>query len=86
MNVNTEKRVPLIHLEKIHSFDAILDIQQTSEFAATQDASKAKHYSNLKEIILHFKLRQSNKDGSERQLIYCQLKLSTGAIKLLLKT
>ena len=38
------------------------------------------------EIILHFKLSQSNKDGGDKQMIYCQLKLTSEAIKLLIKT
>ena len=77
VNVNTEKRVPLINLKKVHLFDMIHDIQQTSKL---QDPAKGMHYTNLQEIVLHFKLGQHNKDGSDKQLIYCQLKLSREAI------
>ena len=83
MNVNTHKRVPLINLKKVYKFDAIYDIQQTSKL---EDLTKAIHYNNLKEIILHFKLKQHNKDGGDKQLTYCQLRISSDAIKLLVKT
>ena len=83
VNVNTHKRVPLINLKQVNKFDCIYDIQQTSKL---EDLTKAIHYNNLKEIILHFKLDQLNKDGVDRQLIYCQLRLSSQAIKLLVKT
>ena len=83
VNVNTHKRVPLISLKQIHKFDAIYDIQQTSKL---QDPTKALHYSNLQEIVIHFKLNQHNKDGSDDQLIYCNLKLSTEAILMLVKS
>ena len=83
VNVNTHKRVPLINLKKVNMFDAICDIQQTSNL---EDLTKAIHYNNLKEIILHFKLNQHNKDGGDAQLIYCQLRISSDAIKLLVKT
>ena len=83
VNVNTDKRVPLINLKKVYNFDGIYDIQQTSKL---EDLTKAIHYNNLKEIILHFKLNQHNKDGGDAQLIYCQLRLSSQAIKLLVKT
>jgi hypothetical protein len=86
LNINTQKRVPLIQLKQIYKYDGIWDIQQTSKFESTQDGSEAKHYSKLKEIILHFKYNQHNKDGGDKQLFYCQLKLSTQAIKLLIKT
>ena len=62
VNVNTEKRVPLINLKQIHKFDKIYDIQQTSKL---QDPTKANHYTNLQEIMFHFKLSQNNKDGSD---------------------
>ena len=68
VNVNTAKRVPLINLKLVHVFDAIMDIHQTSKF---HDPTKPMHYSNLKEITLHFKMAQYNKDGGDRQLIYC---------------
>ena len=83
VNVNTHKRVPLINLKQVHKFDGIYDIQQTSKL---EDLTKAIHYNNLKEIILHFKLKQLNKDGGDGQLIYCQLRISSDAIKLLVKT
>ena len=53
VNVNTLKRVPLINNNQIHMFDGIWDIQQTSKL---QDPLKAKHYTNLQEIMFHFKL------------------------------
>ena len=68
VNVNTLKRVPLINLKQVHRFDRIYDIQQTSKLF---DETKANHYTNLKEIMFHFKLNQLNKDGGDRQLIYC---------------
>jgi len=83
VNVNTKKRVPLINLKKVHVLDNIMDIQQTSKF---HDPAKPMHISNLKEITLHFKMNQHNKDGNDRQLIYCQLKLANEAIKLLLES
>ncbi len=86
LNINTQKRVPLIQLKQIYMYDGIWDIQQTSQFESTQDGSEAKHFSKLTEIILHFKYIQHNKDGGDKQLFYCQLKISTQAIKLLLKT
>ena len=83
MNVNAKKKVPLINLKQIHRWDQIYHIQQTSKL---QDPKKANHYTNLKEITLHFKLAQSNKDGDDSQFIYCQLKLSNEAIKILIDT
>ena len=68
VNVNTKKRVPLINLKKVHVLDNIMDIQQTSKF---HDPAKPMQISNLKEITLHFKMNQHNKDGGDRQLIYC---------------
>ena len=50
---------------------------QTSEFTSTKD---------LKEITLHFELQQRDKHGGDQQLIYCQLKISSEAIKLLTAT
>ena len=35
VNVNTQRRVPLIKLKQIHKEDRIWDIQQTSKFAAS---------------------------------------------------
>jgi|688.fasta_scaffold1399658_1 hypothetical protein len=61
----------------------IHDIQQSSKLL---DPTKAKNFTNLKEITLHFKLEQRNKDGSDRQLIYCRLKLSREAINMLITT
>ena len=54
-----------------------MDIQQTSKYTETQQ---------LKEITLHFELQQRNKHGGDQQLIYCQLKISSKAIKLLTET
>jgi hypothetical protein len=81
--VNTGKRVPLINMKKVHIFDAITDIQQTSKF---QDPLKDELYNNLQEITLHFKMNQLNKDGSDPKLFYCQLKLSSEAIQMLIET
>ncbi len=53
VNVNTGKRVPLINMKKVHIFDLITDIQQTSKF---QDPLKDELYNNLQEITLHFKM------------------------------
>ena len=78
--------MPLINLKDFFSKFEIFDIQQTYKFATTQDASKANHYTNLEEIILHFKLGQEYNDRVFKQLNYCQLKLSSGAIKLLIQT
>ena len=68
VNVNTLKRVPLINLKQDHRNDRIYEIQQTSKL---HDETKANHYTNLKEIMFHFKLNQLNKDGGDLQLIYC---------------
>jgi hypothetical protein len=65
VNIETQKRVPLIQLKQIHNRDKICDIQQTSKFESTKDGSEEKHYSKLKEIILHFKYNQHNKDGED---------------------
>ena len=35
VNVNTQRRVPLIKLKQIYENDRISDIQQTSKFAAS---------------------------------------------------
>ena len=88
VNVNTGKRIALFHNKKIKArwdINKICDIQQTSKFSATQDASNAKHYSNLKEIVLHFKLKKRKKNKGFTQT-FCQLKLSSEAIKFLVKT
>jgi hypothetical protein len=73
----------LINIKQVHIFDRISDIQQTSKF---QDLSKGKLYNNLQEITLHFKMSQYNKDGSDGKLFYCQLKLSSEAIQMLIET
>ena len=83
VNVNSHQWVPLINLKQVHNYDGIHDIQQTSNL---HDPTKAKHYTNLKEITFHFKLSQLNKDGGDRQLIYCKLKLSSESIQMLIKT
>jgi hypothetical protein len=83
VNVNTDKRVPLINIKKVHTSDSIWGIQQTSKF---QDPTKAKLYTNLQEITLHFKLYQRNKNGSNWQLFYCQLKLCSEAIQMLIES
>ena len=36
--------------------------------------------------MLHFELQQRDKHGCDQKLIYCQLKLSSEAIKLLIET
>jgi hypothetical protein len=77
VNVKTQKRVPLINIKKVNESHVIIDIQQSSKLI---DPTKAKQYKNLKEITLHFKLSECNKDGSELQLIYCHLQLSYEAI------
>ena len=38
VNVNTQKKVPLIDIKKVHDLDAIYDIQQTSKL---HDPTKA---------------------------------------------
>ena len=73
----------MINLKKVHKFDVINDIQQTSKL---RDLTKAKHFTNIQEIILHFKLAQRNKDGGDAQLIYCQLKIPSEAIRMLIET
>ena len=62
VNVNTQYRIPLIDLNNVHRHDDIIDIQQTSKL---QDPKKAMHYTNLQEIMIHFKLSQHNKDGCD---------------------
>jgi hypothetical protein len=47
VNVNTQKRVPLIDLENLVGRNYIYEILQTSKFAATKDALRSKHYTNL---------------------------------------
>ena len=69
--------MPLINLKQIHKDDSICDIQQSSKFTSSKV---------LKEITLHFELQQRDKHGGDQQLIYCQLKISSEAIKLLIKT
>ena len=83
INVITERRIPLINLKKVHKFYCIYDIQQTSKL---QDPSQAKHNSNLKELMLHFNLKECDKDGGDRIFMYCKLKLSEEAINLLIET
>lgn len=77
VNINTQKRAPFISLKQVHLSDSINDIEQSSKLI---DPTKAKHYTNLKQITLHFKLNQCKKDGSDLELIYCQVKLSYEAI------
>ena len=50
------------------------------------DPKKVKHWTNLQEITFHFELQQRNKDGGDQKLIYCQFKIASEAIKLLIKT
>jgi|LakMenEpi03Aug12_release.lakeMendotaPanAssembly.Ray.scaffolds.fasta_scaffold3870391_1 hypothetical protein len=64
-------------MKKININDSIIGVTQTSKF---HDPKKAKLYSNLQEITLHFKLNQLNKDGGDLKLFYCQLKISSEAI------
>ena len=42
-----------------------------------------KNFTDLQEIMLHFKLRLQTKEGEKPTLTYCQLKISRQAILLL---
>ena len=80
VNTKTSERVPLISLQQLHRWDMIFDIKQTSKLA---EESKANDFNDLQEIMLHFKLKLKNKDGSDTTLTYCQLKLSREVIKFI---
>ena len=83
VNTKTSERVPLISLHKLHKFDRIYDIKQTSKLA---EESKANDFNDLQEIMLHFKLALWSKDGGDATLTYCQLKLSREVIKFIAET
>jgi hypothetical protein len=65
LNSSTTKRTPLINVKQLHKLDAIDNIQQTSTFVATSLSKSSKDYTDLEEIILHFKLKLLNKDGED---------------------
>ena len=65
LNSSTTKRTPLINVKQLHKLDAIDNIQQTSTFVATSLSKSSKDYTDLQEIILHFKLKLLNKDGED---------------------
>ena len=65
VNSSTTQRIPLINVKQLHKLDAIDNIQQTSTFVATSLSKRSKDFTDLQEIILHFKLKLLNKDGED---------------------
>ena len=49
----------------------ISDMQQTSTFLAESSMKQNKDFTDLQEIILHFKLSLQNKDGGDISMHYC---------------
>ena len=67
-------------------FDKIYDMHQTSTFVGASSLKQSQDYTDLQEIILHFKLNLLNKDGGDPSLHYCQLRIAREAIQLLADT
>ena len=65
VNSSTSQRIPLINVKQLHKDDSIDNIQQTSTFVATSLSKRSKDFTDLQEIILHFKLKLLNKDGED---------------------
>ena len=55
----------MINLKQVHKYDAICDMHQTSTFVEASSLKLSKDFTDLQEIILHFKLRLQNKDGGD---------------------
>jgi hypothetical protein len=75
INCLTNQRIPLINVKQLHKDDGIYDIHQTSSFVEESLLKPSKDFTDLQEIILHFKLNLSKKDGEDRSMHYCQLKI-----------
>ena len=65
VNSSTTQRIPLINVKQLHKLDAIDSIQQTSTLMTASLTKRSKDFNDLQEIILHFKLKQLNKDGED---------------------
>jgi hypothetical protein len=52
-------------VKKLHKLDEIRDMQQTSTFLTATLKKQNKDFTDLQEIILHFKLKLLNKDGGD---------------------
>ena len=53
---------------------------------AENSLKESKDFTDLQEIILHFKLSLQNKDGGDQAMHYCQLRISREAIQILAET
>jgi hypothetical protein len=73
----------LISINQIHVNDKIWSVQQTWKYTDESIDKPNKKFSDFQEIMLHFILKLTNKDGTGIQLNYCQLKISQEAIRLL---
>ena len=61
-------------------------MQQTSIFVSSSSLKQKKDFTDLQEIILHFKLKLLSKDGGDITLHYCQLQIHREAIQILAET
>ena len=52
-------------MKQVHKFDLIYDMHQTSTFVGASSLKQSQDYTDLQEIILHFKLNLFNKDGGD---------------------
>ena len=55
----------MINVKQVHRFDQIFDMHQTSTFVGASSLKQSQDYTDLQEIILHFKLSLRNKDGGD---------------------
>ena len=65
VNSFTTQRIPLINVKQLHENDQINDMQQTSTFVAASSSKQHKDFTDMQEIILHFKLKLQNKDEGD---------------------
>ena len=69
-----------MNVKKLYKHDSIHEIYQDATYISDQ---ANKDYTNLKEIVLSFKLKLHDHDGKNGNLTFCQLKIPKEAIQML---
>ena len=81
-----DQRVLMINVKQLNQIERIYDMKQTSTFVAASSEKHIKYFTDLEEIILHFKFNSSAKDQTDIMMHYCQLRLSREALQILAET
>ena len=86
LNPSTKQRILMINVNKKHAAEQLAEINQTSTFLAASSEKQIKDFTDLQEIIVHFKFNSLNKDATDLTMHYCQLRLSREALQILAET